>query len=146
MLIHELPEVTLISVAHRAELEAFHTRKITLERRKGGAKLVSDIDLGKRKSRRSLLCAPFETAKETGATNVHSRIIDGCENCLLPRQRTANVAHQVTPASIDNFMRSSISTTAAAPVPDVKADKNVFQLMTLLPHVIARGNLKHLLI
>jgi putative ATP-binding cassette transporter len=55
MLIHELTEVTLISVAHRAELEAFHTRKITLERRKGGAKLVSDIDLGKRKSRRSLL-------------------------------------------------------------------------------------------
>ena len=55
MLIHELPEVTLISVAHRAELEDFHTRKITLERREGGAKLVSDIDLGKRKSRRNLL-------------------------------------------------------------------------------------------
>ena len=39
MLIHELPEVTIISVAHRAELEAFHSRKITLERRKGGASL-----------------------------------------------------------------------------------------------------------
>jgi putative ATP-binding cassette transporter len=48
-LIQELPKVTIISVAHRAELEAFHSRKITLERRKGGAILVSDIDLGARK-------------------------------------------------------------------------------------------------
>ncbi|PSH61154.1 ABC transporter ATP-binding protein/permease [Phyllobacterium sophorae] len=55
MLIHELPKVTIISVAHRAELEAFHSRKITLERREGGAKLVSDIDLGQRKSRRNVL-------------------------------------------------------------------------------------------
>lgn len=55
MIIHELPKVTIISVAHRAELEAFHSRKITLERRRGGAKLVSDIDLVRRKGRRSLL-------------------------------------------------------------------------------------------
>ncbi|MFI0848460.1 ABC transporter ATP-binding protein/permease [Mesorhizobium sp. IMUNJ 23232] len=55
VLIHELPKVTIISVAHRAELEAFHTRKITLERRKGGAKLVSDIDLVPRKGKRNLL-------------------------------------------------------------------------------------------
>ncbi|CAN7567714.1 ABC transporter ATP-binding protein/permease [Mesorhizobium sp. LjRoot246] len=54
--IRELPDVTIISVAHRAELEAFHSRKITLERRKGGAKLVSDIDLvQRRRSRRNLL-------------------------------------------------------------------------------------------
>ena len=51
--IAELPKVTIISVAHRAELEAYHSRKITLERRKGGARLVSDIDLIPRK--RSLL-------------------------------------------------------------------------------------------
>lgn len=44
-LIDELPDSTILSVAHRAELEAFHSRKITLERREGGAKLVSDIDL-----------------------------------------------------------------------------------------------------
>ncbi|MGV1958490.1 ABC transporter ATP-binding protein/permease [Agrobacterium sp. 22-214-1] len=43
--IDELPDATIISVAHRAELEAFHSRKITLERREGGAKLVSDIHL-----------------------------------------------------------------------------------------------------
>lgn len=53
--IRELPEVTIVSVAHRAELEAFHTRKITLERRKDGAKLVSDIDLVPRKRKRNLL-------------------------------------------------------------------------------------------
>lgn len=49
--IHELPWVTIISVAHRAELEAFHTRKITLERREGGAKLVSDVELVPRRKR-----------------------------------------------------------------------------------------------
>ncbi|NTE37528.1 ABC transporter ATP-binding protein/permease [Agrobacterium tumefaciens] len=54
--IDELPDATIISVAHRAELEAFHSRKITLERREGGAKLVSDIHLISRKARsRSLL-------------------------------------------------------------------------------------------
>ncbi|MBX5001450.1 ABC transporter ATP-binding protein/permease [Rhizobium lentis] len=55
MVINELPTVTIISVAHRAELEAFHSRKITLERREGGAKLVSDIDLVQRKGRRNLI-------------------------------------------------------------------------------------------
>ena len=56
-LIHELPDVTIISVAHRAELEAYHSRKITLERRKDGAKLVSDIDLVPRKGGRKLLAS-----------------------------------------------------------------------------------------
>jgi putative ATP-binding cassette transporter len=51
----ELPNATVISVAHRAELEAFHSRKIVLERRKGGAKLVSDVDLVPRQGRRRLL-------------------------------------------------------------------------------------------
>ncbi|RWG76767.1 MAG: ABC transporter ATP-binding protein/permease [Mesorhizobium sp.] len=53
--IRELPKVTIISVAHRAELEAFHSRKITLERRKGGAKLVSDVELVPRRRKRSLI-------------------------------------------------------------------------------------------
>lgn len=53
-MIRELPKITIISVAHRAELEAYHSRKITLERRKGGAKLVSDVDLIPRKTRRNL--------------------------------------------------------------------------------------------
>jgi len=58
--IRELPKVTIISVAHRAELEAFHSRKITLERREGGAKLVSDIDLVHRKRKRNLLLRLLE--------------------------------------------------------------------------------------
>src|SRR5438552_11166094 len=55
MVTKELPRATIVSVGHRAELEAFHSRKIVLERRKGGAKLVSDVDLIPRKGRRRLL-------------------------------------------------------------------------------------------
>jgi len=55
MVTDELPKATIVSVAHRAELEAFHSRKIVLERRKGGAKLVSDIELIPRKGKRKLL-------------------------------------------------------------------------------------------
>jgi putative ATP-binding cassette transporter len=53
--IRELPKVTILSVGHRAELEAFHSRKITLERREGGARLVSDIDLSPTKRKRRVL-------------------------------------------------------------------------------------------
>ena len=45
-LLVDRPEITLLSVGHRPELEEFHSRKIELERRTGGAKLVSDVDLG----------------------------------------------------------------------------------------------------
>jgi len=55
MVTRELPKATIVSVGHRAELEAFHSRKVVLERRKGGAKLVSDVDLIPRKGRRRLL-------------------------------------------------------------------------------------------
>jgi vitamin B12/bleomycin/antimicrobial peptide transport system ATP-binding/permease protein len=55
LVIKELPGATLISVAHRAELEAFHSRKIVLARRKGGAKLVRDTNLAPRKGRGRLL-------------------------------------------------------------------------------------------
>src|SRR3954453_10112595 len=55
LMTRELPNATVVSVAHRAELEAFHSRKIVLERRKGGAKLVSDIELIPRKGKRRLL-------------------------------------------------------------------------------------------
>jgi putative ATP-binding cassette transporter len=54
IVIRELPKATIVSVAHRVELEAFHSRKIVLERRKGGAKLVSDIDLIPRDGNRRL--------------------------------------------------------------------------------------------
>src|SRR4051812_13436558 len=55
LLTKTLPNATIVSVAHRAELEAFHSRKIVLERRKGGARLVSDVELIPRKGRRGLL-------------------------------------------------------------------------------------------
>jgi putative ATP-binding cassette transporter len=44
-LLLERPGTTILSVGHRPELEAFHTRKIVLERRRGEAKLVRDIEL-----------------------------------------------------------------------------------------------------
>ena len=44
-LLLDRPDTTLLSVGHRPELEAFHTRKIVLARRRGGAKLVHDVDL-----------------------------------------------------------------------------------------------------
>jgi vitamin B12/bleomycin/antimicrobial peptide transport system ATP-binding/permease protein len=48
-------QTTLISVGHRPELEAFHSRKIVLERRRSGAKLVSDIKLIRKPGRIRLL-------------------------------------------------------------------------------------------
>ena len=56
-------ETALVSVGHRPELEAFHNRKIVLERRKGGAKLVSDIKLVPRPGRRRLLTRFFRKPK-----------------------------------------------------------------------------------
>ena len=55
LMTRELPRATVVSVGHRAELEAFHSRKIVLERRKGGAKLVRDVDLIPRNGKRRLL-------------------------------------------------------------------------------------------
>jgi putative ATP-binding cassette transporter len=55
-LLSDQPEkVTLISVGHRPELEVFHDRKIVLERRRGRAKLVSDVHLKPTPGRRRLL-------------------------------------------------------------------------------------------
>ena len=55
-LLSRQPEhTTLVSVGHRPELEAFHSRKILLERRRGGARLVSDVKLVRRPGRSRLL-------------------------------------------------------------------------------------------
>lgn len=53
-LLMERPELTLVSVAHRPELEPFHTRKIVLARRRDGARLVRDIDLPSEPLRRTV--------------------------------------------------------------------------------------------
>ena len=42
LLLERLHDATVISVGHRPELEAFHTRKLVLEHRAEGARLVSD--------------------------------------------------------------------------------------------------------
>lgn len=55
LMIEELPDSTVISVGHRAELEAFHSRKITLEKQDGGAELVSDVELAEYGKRRTML-------------------------------------------------------------------------------------------
>jgi vitamin B12/bleomycin/antimicrobial peptide transport system ATP-binding/permease protein len=45
LLTEQLTGTTVVSVGHRPELEAYHSRKIVLERRRGGAKFVTDIQL-----------------------------------------------------------------------------------------------------
>jgi vitamin B12/bleomycin/antimicrobial peptide transport system ATP-binding/permease protein len=44
-LIRKPDKTTLISVGHRPELESYHDRKITLERRRGSTRLVGDVSL-----------------------------------------------------------------------------------------------------
>ena len=45
LLSDEMEGLTIVSVGHRPELERFHLRKLVLERRPGGAKLISDLPL-----------------------------------------------------------------------------------------------------
>jgi putative ATP-binding cassette transporter len=45
LLLERLPRATIVSVAHRVELEAYHTRKLLLEYRPDGARLVGDDPL-----------------------------------------------------------------------------------------------------
>ncbi len=54
-LITSLDNVTVVSVGHRPELEAFHTRKIVLARKEGGARLIDDIDMTRDKIGRQML-------------------------------------------------------------------------------------------
>jgi len=53
LILERLPEATVVSVGHRAELEAFHTRKLVLEYHPEGARLVGDEPLRQRTFRRS---------------------------------------------------------------------------------------------
>jgi vitamin B12/bleomycin/antimicrobial peptide transport system ATP-binding/permease protein len=46
LLLERLPDATVVSVGHRAELEAFHSRKLVLAHDVEGAKLVRDQALG----------------------------------------------------------------------------------------------------
>ena len=42
LVLERLPDATIVSVGHRAELEAFHTRKLVLEYHPEGARLVGE--------------------------------------------------------------------------------------------------------
>ena len=55
LLTEKLDATTIVSVGHRPELEAFHSRKIVLERRRGGARFVTDINLIPRPRRERLI-------------------------------------------------------------------------------------------
>jgi vitamin B12/bleomycin/antimicrobial peptide transport system ATP-binding/permease protein len=55
LLTRELNATTIVSVAHRPELELFHSRKITLERQAGGSRLSTDIQLMHKPSRSGLI-------------------------------------------------------------------------------------------
>jgi putative ATP-binding cassette transporter len=54
LLVDRSPNTTIVSVGHRPELEAFHTRKLTLARRREGARLVRDDVLRDRRPQGAL--------------------------------------------------------------------------------------------
>jgi putative ATP-binding cassette transporter len=54
LLFDRSPNTTIVSVGHRPELEAFHTRKLTLARRREGARLVRDDVLRRNRTKRSI--------------------------------------------------------------------------------------------
>ncbi len=74
-LVEHPEETTLVSVGHRPELEAYHSRKIVLERRRGGARLVSDIHLegGPRLLQRWLSRLPWRSRRPTEKADEPSR-------------------------------------------------------------------------
>ena len=68
LLSEEMEGLTIVSVGHRPELEQFHSRKLTLERRTGGAKLVSDITLIRRPGKPKLIRRWLRRQKKGRAT------------------------------------------------------------------------------
>jgi putative ATP-binding cassette transporter len=72
LLVREPDHTTLISVGHRPELELFHTRKIVLERRHGGTRLVSDIHLEENHPR-GLIRSWLQRSKKVGKHDAAQR-------------------------------------------------------------------------
>jgi putative ATP-binding cassette transporter len=63
LLLERLPESTVVSVGHRPELEAFHTRKLVLEYHSDGARLVRDESLQKTFRRSARLLSKLRSHK-----------------------------------------------------------------------------------
>src|SRR5437867_7283932 len=68
LLLERLPDATVISVGHRPELEAFHTRKLVLEYRADGARLVSDESLQTTFGRSARLLSKLLTRRRSRRT------------------------------------------------------------------------------
>jgi vitamin B12/bleomycin/antimicrobial peptide transport system ATP-binding/permease protein len=68
LLLERLPDATVISVGHRPELEAFHTRKLVLEYRADGARLVSDESLQRTFGRSARLLSKLPTRRRSRIT------------------------------------------------------------------------------
>ena len=68
LLLERLPEATVISVGHRAELEAFHTRKLVLEYHADGARLVSDESIRRALGRSARLLSRLPIRKKSRKT------------------------------------------------------------------------------
>jgi putative ATP-binding cassette transporter len=69
LLLERLPEATLISVGHRPELEAFHNRKLVLEYRADGARLVSDESIQRTFGRSARLLSKLPTRRRSRKTS-----------------------------------------------------------------------------
>ena len=65
LVLERVPEATVISVGHRPELEAFHTRKLVLEHRADGARLVSDEPLQRTFGRPARILAKLPVRRRT---------------------------------------------------------------------------------
>src|SRR5436309_8447306 len=65
LLLERLPDATIVSVGHRAELEAFHTRKLVLEYRPEGARLVGDESLQRTYGRSARLLSRLRTREKS---------------------------------------------------------------------------------
>jgi putative ATP-binding cassette transporter len=73
LLLERLPEATVISVGHRAELEAFHTRKLVLEYHADGARLVSDESIQRTFGRSARLLSRLPIRKKSRKTSNSAR-------------------------------------------------------------------------
>ena len=76
LVLERLPESTVISVGHRAELEAFHNRKLVLEYHAEGARLVGD-ESGEWKFRRPAKILSRLLDPETPPPPLASDVADG---------------------------------------------------------------------
>ena len=65
LVLEQLPEATVVSVGHRAELEAFHTRKLVLEYHPEGARLVGDESLQRTFRRSARLLSRLQTRERS---------------------------------------------------------------------------------